>query len=177
MFYLETGILTQASIQMRNDFVDRYLGLTGYFAVHGLDYQDLWNQVRKSRHNPTWGYAPLRLEPDHIQWSFDKRFEASIKRTQLGTLCGYLTFPVCPKMITNDLEVHGGVTSHQTWTNDHDEAFERIGFDTSHYLDYLPGLDHIFGAAEGTYRTFEYVFKELVDLKIQVSDLFVPWGV
>lgn len=130
-----------------------------------------------------WGSGPWDSEPDTESFITKVGYRGELRRTSLGTWCGYVGLPANHPFVGRpwedieaDIDVHGGVTfagcGLLTLIHDvHTQAAEWVGFDTAHGSDYVPG----FAAPENggftigePYRTQAYVRAEVERLAAQL---------
>ena len=111
-----------------------------------------------------------------------------MRNDHTGTLCGYVGVPRGHRLYgmpyqeaekdDNDFLVHGGLT-YSGSIEDADDGYHYFGFDTAHGGDFSPTLAMQmlrWANAEGafhhykyeTYRTFEYVQREVMNLALQL---------
>lgn len=117
-----------------------------------------------------WVYGPWIDEPDSDAW-VDRGYLCAIRRNFMGALCGYVGIPLDHPLlyhqfpaqvkgkVEGSIDVHGGVTF-----NEEIEGVYWIGFDCSHYMDYMP-----VHPGHGTYRTFEYVKDQVTSMVDQAA--------
>jgi hypothetical protein len=115
-----------------------------------------------------YGPGPWVDEPDRVAFESDDGFGRLIRRTDMGTLCGYLILPDEHEWSGRHkelipVETHGGLTfaepvSHLQGECDRDRRFA-MGFDTTHFFDVWPMMA----------RRYPEIFKS-----DGVSDLFTP---
>lgn len=104
-------------------------------------------------------------------------YEYMIRSTPMGTLNGYIGLP--PWHPWNDMErddipvnCHGGVTFASYWDKI-DKAIDSeaywIGFDCSHYMDIIPGLNMPAYVDNATYKDRDYVYNEILSMVEQAK--------
>lgn len=147
--------------------------------------------VKTSYHvnKESWGLGAWQGEPDKMQWiDPSSGLDCLIVRGPSGALCGYVGIPpVHPfyeQVDFEQLRVHGGVTFTGKCTADehgicHKHPFASkdvwwIGFDCAHAGDITPAhlgnyYYHMFEA--DTYKTIDYVKKEVEDLAKQLREI------
>ncbi len=94
-----------------------------------------------------------------------------IYRTSSGWFCGYvgvaLDSPYVTGLLDKDqLEVHGGITYEKEAS-----GYFWLGFDCAHSSDYTPNESL---TRSGTYRTFNYVFEQVLSLVKQINQAKPP---
>lgn len=127
-----------------------------------------------------WGEGPWDEEPDLVRFHDITGLQCVIRRSAvLGGLCGYVRIPPghpCQEEETYiSLNVHGGITFSKNLnpaTFKQDTHFW-IGFDCSHSDDFVPGMSKYYAGtislrSRMTYRTIEYVKRELFNLCDQI---------
>jgi len=135
-------------------------------------------------------HRPWETEPDDAEWvDGPTKYKCRIVRNEhTGTLCGYVGVPEGHRFYgvsyqeaerdDNDFLVHGGLT--YSGELDGEDGYHFFGFDTAHGGDFSPGLavsmlkwtgepdDVREFYKEETYRTFEYVQREVMNLALQL---------
>ena len=122
-------------------------------------------------------------EPDLDLWKDERTgLYCLVMRTTLGALCGYVGLPNEHPLYAvhyleesfPDVNVHGGVTFSDRMTDR--ENLWWVGFDCSHYGDYVPGMAsfmnplNIPSYEKGVYRDMSYVRAECASLAEQLSN-------
>ena len=139
-----------------------------------------------------WGPGPWDEEPDKVSWIDEATSLPCIAvRNRVGSWCGYAA--VNPGhgwhgQGPDDVpaEVHGGLTFADSCNDDgpieHSVCHVPepgqpadvwwLGFDTSHWRDYSPGLRAFTGGPDEVeaYRTLDYVRAECAQLARQIKD-------
>jgi hypothetical protein len=135
-------------------------------------------------------HRPWETEPDEAEWIDEPtKYKCRILRNHItGTLCGYVGVPEGHRLYgmtyqeaekdDNDFLVHGGLTFSGHMGEG--SVYHFFGFDTAHGGDFSPGLavsmlkwtgepdDVREFYKEETYRTFEYVQREVMNLALQL---------
>lgn len=147
----------------------------------------------------TWGPGPWQDEADKKQWLDEATgYPCLIVRSpSSGSLCGYVGVPEAHPfygkgygVLPDDPEVHGGLTFAGSCRVDADESKHVchkaggddkvwwLGFDTAHCGDYSPKIDavmksvgHYYGDLGDTYKDFDYVTREVIDLAAQLKHM------
>lgn len=142
-----------------------------------------WTTVDKSE----WPRGEWDEEADKAQWiDEDSGLDCLIVRGPNGALCGYVGVPESHFMYEEhydaiDVDVHGGLTFANKCNPSESEA-ENIchtgtvanatvwwlGFDCSHYGDISPKFHAMHGSHNDSYRTFNYVKKQVKSLAAQL---------
>lgn len=130
------------------------------------------------RDRRSWGAGPWQEEPDQLEFTTSSGILGYIWRGPLGALCGYARLPTGHPWIDlgyDDIpaEVHGGLTFKGP--RDPDPHAVWVGFDTAHFLDYVPGMAKLLASIPGadldlgeTYWTIDMVKAEIEDLANQI---------
>lgn len=143
----------------------------------------------------TWPKGPWKEEPDRVEWRY-KDYPCLIVRGPMGALCGYAAVTDkhpyygvdCGDYDKVQVDVHGGVTyadrcaghiCHVPKDGETDNVWW-LGFDCSHYGDFLPvryskemqmlGPSWTKGHDLDTYRDIGYVKKEVESLVDQLIE-------
>lgn len=144
-----------------------------------------WTTVDKS----SWPKrGPWDTEPDKAQWIGEAGLDCLIVRNHGGALCGYVGVPPSHPLFEksyNDaaVSVHGGLTFADRCADTTDESQHIchipqeamhaevwwFGFDCSHYDDLSPSYN--FGLSDQTYKSFDYVKREVEQLAQQLKEL------
>jgi len=106
----------------------------------------------------------IKNEGDLIEFVY-KDIPCTLKRNQLGALCGYCKIPtyVDVKIDNTDIiEVHGGITYTGVW-----DDYDVFGFDCAHSHDFTP----TYPMYHSIYRTKEYCIKECQNMVDQIIEL------
>ena len=116
-----------------------------------------------------WGKGPWDEEPDNKDWSSKYGLPCCIRRSSLGTLCGYLGLDRDHPLFGRDydslvmIDCHGGLTFAEA---SKDGTHWVLGFDCAHSGDVCPvsvaleqefKLKHDRSYTLGTYKDIEYV--------------------
>lgn len=144
-----------------------------------------------------WPRGPWDTEPDKRQWLDEVTgLPCLIVRAgrDLGHLCGYVGVPRGHPYYEADydslpVEAHGGLTfaskcshgaedreiCHKVEPGEPDDVWW-LGFDCAHLGDISPGMDRFRrrGYAEGTYKDFAFVTREVTQLAKQLADRATP---
>lgn len=147
-----------------------------------------WKTIDKS----DWEEGKWVEEPDKAQWIDEAtRLDCLIVRGGGGALCGYVGVPEAHRFFEVDydkvhdkleeLEVHGGLTFSDRCRPSEDESegichagsianktVWWLGFDCGHSGDVSPKYDHGFYDPMSSYRSFDYVKREVSNLAAQV---------
>lgn len=146
-----------------------------------------------------WDEGPWQEEPDLAYWIDDATgYHCLINRTKTGILCGYVGIPENHPYVHRDdfdveLKVHGGITfagseCHVDFGKHPEVAHAQsliyapawwFGFDCAHSSDLMPtvkmnGLSSL--ALRDTYRTFDYVMLELMEMLKQLETIQLNQG-
>jgi hypothetical protein len=135
-------------------------------------------------------HRPWETEPDEAHWDdATTGYKCRILRNEhTGTLCGYVGVPKEHRFYgvsyqeaerdDNNFHVHGGLTFSGHMGEG--SVYHFFGFDTAHGGDFSPGLavsmlkwagepdDVRWLYKEETYRTWDYVNREVVNLALQL---------
>jgi len=123
----------------------------------------------------SWPKGPWTTEPDEHQWiDPTTNLTCRIRRGGGGALCGYVAIPPSHPLYEeadraeSELDAHGGITFTGPFEP---RGHWWVGFDCGHYMDLLPGMLAL-GVGDTrrnkTYRTFEWVKREVERLALQV---------
>lgn len=144
--------------------------------------------------------GPWKHEVDKVQWEDPlTKLPCLIKRNQMGALCGYVgvakSHPAYEKemdrLYQDDLatrvEVHGGITfsskcdlsegvdtiCHLPEPGEDDDVWW-LGFDASHFGDFIPGMAGSVGwgsCSTEQYRDMDYMKNQCSELALQLKAL------
>lgn len=116
-----------------------------------------------------WPEGPWDSEPNSMFWLCDG-LPCVIYRVHGGWLCGYVGVAINSPWVTglfdkNQLEVHGGITYEKEAS-----GYFWLGFDCAHSGDAYPRLKD----TSEIYRTFNYVFEQVLNLVKQINQTPAP---
>lgn len=157
-----------------------------------------FERVYHTANKQEWGEGPWQDEPDKAQWTDEATgLPCLAVRNHSGAWCGYVGVDENHPLFERDydeapVEVHGGLTyadhcmegaeetaiCHVPKPGEPDHVWW-FGFDCAHAFDRMPEMEarlrEVKGMSleyweRGTYKTFEYVQKEIADLAMQLKE-------
>lgn len=153
--------------------------------AHIENYRELYHLINREG----WESGEWDWEPDLIQWIDPiTKYFCSVRRNDLGILCGYVALPPTHLAFNNEeeisiVEVHGGITfsgviNHEPgsrtkfvydpFSEDAPKTIFLVGFDCGHFDDYKPCGINI-SQVKGQYCNEVYVFEQTTNLALQLS--------
>jgi len=113
-------------------------------------------------------------EPD--EWEGEMCY--AMRHSEMGHWCGYIGLPEGHPWFGEqqiDAYVHGGIT----FTADHKpqqdpDGLWWVGFDCAHACDIVPGLQRLTRIPGATYKTLEFVQRQIVQLMEQAVEVRRP---
>ena len=147
----------------------------------------------------TWGPGPWHNEPDRDEWRDEATgLPCLAVRGPAGAWCGYVGVPPthpwhgrhysdcsatpaceetwCAHAPCVTIDVHGGLTYAAACQGDichvpapGEQQAWWFGFDCAHAWDVVPSLGDVFHAHDATYRTPDYVRREVTRLAAQLA--------